>query len=1106
MVYLVYAAPSEATCTKLMKHISSVMMQLCSGDIETNPGPIEDERLHDELNRAVSVCHANVNGLHEDEMNYIQANFIGKHDIICITETHLKPSSPNDLSLIGYQKLFRRDRIEGTWGGVLVWVSDSLLATRRTDLETGDIESIWLECVAGNKKFLYCGVYRPPSSPVAFWETLQVNLDNAKTFLGCNILLSGDLNADAVTNPSHHTHMLTLANNNHLKIHVDKPTRITPRSKSILDQFISTPPDLVKNVDVLTPVTTSDHSVIVCDLSFKTHTPKSYKRKVWYYDKADFDGFREALMYTDWSNCFLSADPDTMCETWTRQFLKICAEFIPNNVVTIRQNDKPFFNKHLRRKKRSLERVHRKARRSGEESDWADYRRLRNEYISNLREAKANYMDDLENILNESSSLNPKKWWRISKQMLGINDSYGYPVLDAGGRAESNAQVKASMFNNYFLSQSSLNINDHICIEEDDILMNMGLNNISVTKDDVTDLINCIDVTKACGPDGISPRMIREAGSSISEPLNKIFNECLKTGKMPRMWKQAHVIPIYKKGSRNLVDNYRPVSLLSCIGKLFERIVFKYLFNYLRDNDILSRFQSGFMPGDSTVNQLVHLYHIFSEALDQRKIVRVVFCDISKAFDRVWHDGLIYKLKRIGITGGLLSWFQNYLSDRYQRVVIDGAASPLGRIEAGVPQGSVLGPLLFLVYINDIVDDIQSNIRLFADDTSVYVIVDEDQLEDGTRMLNSDLEKMESWASQWFVKFSVPKTKSMTISNKSKHDVPPLSMKGDVLSDTTQHKHLGITLNSSLTWSTHITELCNTASRRVDLLSRLRFKLNRTTLDLMYKTFVRPCMEYGCVIWDGCTQADADRLEAVQLRAGRLVSGAVKYTSHSLIYEELGWETLRARRKRFQLLLFHKMFYGDAPEYLNEILPLNVTERTHYALRSALPLNITTIKTRLSSHYNSFLPSVVRHWNELPAAIRSIRDHKSFKNALISMGKSTDFNTRKLFNLGRRRTNVVHARLRMNCSNLKAHLFDMHVITDQQCVCGAPREDTAHYFLECQMYSILRDRLFQTIMNITSVSLGIILYGNSRLTLKENIDIFQAVHEYIEKSNRFNTK
>ena len=202
------------------------------------------------------------------------------------------------------------------------------------------------------------------------------------------------------------------------------------------------------------------------------------------------------------------------------------------------------------------------------------------------------------------------------------------------------------------------------------------------------------------------------------------------------LWKMADISAIFKgKGSEELPTNYRPISITSCLGKIMEKIIFKYLYNYLEQHSILTKHQSGFRPKDSTVNQLLEIYHIIMENLDKGKDIKFVFCDISKAFDKVWHEGLIYKLRKYGIDGTLISWFKSYLSNRNQRVINEGYKSQWESTSAGVPQGSFLGPYLFLVYINDIVENINCNVRLFADDTSLLTVIENN---DSIKLLNED--------------------------------------------------------------------------------------------------------------------------------------------------------------------------------------------------------------------------------------------------------------------------------------------------------------------------------------------------------------------------------
>jgi hypothetical protein len=421
---------------------------------------------------------------------------------------------------------------------------------------------------------------------------------------------------------------------------------------------------------------------------------------------------------------------------------------------------------------------------------------------------------------------------------MGNNKSSTYPSLVSRGDIFSTDEEKANLFNETFLEISTLNAQPPE-LPDMDLLTDQELENIIVKEQDVKDILSTINVNKAYGPDNLSPRLIKEAGVTIVAVLTRIFNLSLAKGIFPKLWKKANVLPIFKKAEQFFPTNYRPISLLCILAKIFEKVVFKYVFNYFRDNFMITVWQSGFLPGVSTVTQLIEIYDQFCRAVSHGKDIRVVFLDISKAFDRVWHAGLLYKLKKHGIKGRLLAWFMDYLKDRQQRVIINGVASQWGNIEAGVPQGSVLGPLLFLIFINDITNTIKNcKIRLFADDTCLFIEVDNHVI--AADKVNEDLALIHDWSNKWLVSFSPQKTRDLVITNKGQTVFPNLTFNDQIIDQVKTHKHLGVTLSSDLGWKAHMYDMGKKAYNCLGILRPLRMKIDRRSLETLYKSFIRP--------------------------------------------------------------------------------------------------------------------------------------------------------------------------------------------------------------------------------------------------------------------------
>ena len=436
---------------------------------------------------------------------------------------------------------------------------------------------------------------------------------------------------------------------------------------------------------------------------------------------------------------------------------------IPNKTITLRPTEPNWINSHIKREIRKRKRLFRNAKRKNTITSWNKFKTKRNEVTLMIRDAKKQYNDKLiSDILNSNN--NSKRWHKIVNQIIApVNNTKSIQFLEINGEIIESDFEMAEALNNYFVEQSTLN-ESNASLPEFQPPNHEVLENIIISDEDVIEAINMVKPNKASGPDLISPRLFKEGANQLVLPLRKLFNLSLILGEFPASWKRSNVTAIHKKDDRSNPSNYRPISLLNYAGKLMERCIHKHMTNYLIEHSVISPFQSGFQAGDSTVNQLLYICNEISNALDDNKEFRIVFLDISKAFDRVWHRGLLFKLKSIGISGNLLNWFTNYLSDRYQRVCMNNATSSWKKINAGVPQGSILGPLLFIIFINDIVNDINSSIRLFADDTCIFEIVDDPAASAAT--LNDDLKKILDWAKTWLVLFNALKTEALLASKK----------------------------------------------------------------------------------------------------------------------------------------------------------------------------------------------------------------------------------------------------------------------------------------------------------------------------------------------------
>ena len=1054
--------------------LADAIILLCAGDIARNPGP----NIH---SRDLSVCHLNVQSL-LSKVDLVAIE-LSKFDVITVSETWLDSTiSTSDILIPNYQDPIRLDR-NRHGGGVAMYFKKCIPYTERQDLYLPGLEAIWAEILLSNKKVLIGTFYLHPRFDN--WNMVQVSIEQA-LLQSPNVILLGDFNQNMLDTSKCHD-ILDILNTFNLNQHIDSPTRVTAHSQSIIDLVITSDTLSCSSKGTLDPFC-SDHHTIYFSTSFMKIKQHTYKRKIWLYENGNYDDYRHQLEQCIWPENDQTVEQQVECIT--NNILQSADLSIPNKTVTIRPLDPPWFHNEIRLQIRARNRIHKKAKRTNNPNDWANFRTSRNNVINLIRNSKINYFKKLSDSLSHDN-LTSRQWWKVTKQFLNDQKSSDIPFLIENNIQLNSPKDKAEILNNFFCKQSD--IDDSNAALPPDRPSLSSFTDINITTQDVSDAIKLICPNKASGPDFINPRLIKEGKDILSPHLSRLFNKSLQQSSFPDTWKTANVIPVYKKGEKSDPSNYRPISLLSCLSKVFERCVFKHFYNYINSNSLITAVQSGFTPNDSAVFQLIDLYNCFSRAIDDGKEVRVVFCDISKAFDRVWHTGLLYKLRSIGVGGTALAWFHSYLEDRVQRVALEGDLSTYKQVKAGVPQGSILGPLLFLIYINDIVEDIGSYIRLFADDTSLYIIVENPNV--GADILNMDLEKIHQWSNTWLVKFNPNKTEELLISRKrTPPHHPPLTMNNIPIKTVTTHKHLGLTFNKTCTWSDHIQDITGKAWKRVNLLRKLKFDLTRKTLLIIYTSFIRPLLEYGDTVWDNCSIGEANEIEKVQIEACRIITGATKSCSKIKVLAEAGLESLQSRRYKHRLITFYKMVNHLTPPYLHLLVPPSNFQASQRNLRSRDNIQIPTFHTNLYS--NSFLPNTIREWNTLPEHIKNLPSLSSFKHYL-----NRDIHrVPQYYYHGDRKLQILHTRLRLGCSSLNADLYTNHISLDNTCTCGEI-ENAQHYLLHCHVYREIRRN---TIAKLTvPITIDILLNGCPLYDDNVNSNIFQVVQEFIKDSKRF---
>jgi molybdopterin converting factor small subunit len=428
---------------------------------------------------------------------------------------------------------------------------------------------------------------------------------------------------------------------------------------------------------------------------------------------------------------------------------------------------------------------------------------------------------------------------------------------------------------------------------------------IDITEKMVWDELKNLSPGKSAGPDGIHPRVLSEAREEILHPLLLIFRKSVETGVVPSAWKDAEVVPIFKKGQKSSPGNYRPVSLTSVCSKILERIVRSHIMAHVNANQLFTPAQHGFRPSRSCTTQLLTVTEDWTRWEEDGLPYDCIYLDYRKAFDSVPHERLLSKLYALGIRGKLHCWIRSFLSGRRQRVRVENSLSSWRPVTSGIPQGSVLGPTLFLCFINDLPKVVKGRVALFADDTKLYGTSEK---EDEISSLQKDVDELYKWSTQWQLPFNEEKCKVIYYGRHNKRNV--YHMNNKPIATAEEEKDLGVLFDESMDYARHINSVTKKANSRVGLVRRCFRSLDEKPFKTLYKSLIRPVVEYASSVAHPVHTKEEDKLEGVQRRASKLPS-RLKDLSYSERLHELKLPTLRYRRKRADVLQTWRILHNE---------------------------------------------------------------------------------------------------------------------------------------------------------------------------------------------------
>jgi hypothetical protein len=893
--------------------------------------------------------------------------------IILLTETWLSSSIPDSLVSIRGYTLFRRDRFGKRGGGVCMYFANRVLTNFKIQPISGDfrgIEALFLGVHSKTVSFVLGCVYRPPSSSISD-DKILIDFIKGLADTSQKIFIFGDFNMPDLLWPldssgpfSNSSQLMAdLIINSHLCQLVSEPTRFRlNQTPSTLDLIISSDDNSLTNLKYLSPIGISDHVTLGIELQIYS-CPRlktvSFERTV-----VEWAAVNQHLSVVDW-NLLLSNT--SMTHNW-KVFKTTLQDMIAQHTTRVtfkRSSKKPWIDSKilkLIRKKRSLWRTF---RRTGAESDYKTHRAFSNKLSTTIKEARTRY---------EASIANSKDTKHFHKHIrTQLSGPVGTPqVRDITGSVTDNSDVVADIFADVFSKVFTKESRDRIPAVPGPPNSTF-LSDIDFLETVVCEKIRKLKVSKSPGPDLITAKVLSNCAAELSVPLSVLMKQSFRSGVLPPDWRSAIVRPIFKKGDKFDAANYRPVSLTSLVVKAMESIIYDQVVRFLLDCDLIPLQQHGFLPGKSIQSNLLACLADWTREVDNGNSVDVLYLDFSKAFDRVPKRRLISKLQHLGISGNLLAWINAFLSERTFCVRVGESYSRPVRVHSGVPQGSVLGPLLFIAYTADLGCILRSPFAMYADYIKVYNISNQ------SMALEQDLLAIHDWSCDWLLPLNSDKCGVLHIGNTNPKHIYRIN--GKELASFDNYRDLGVTVSFDLSWSNHILKITKKANSMLFLLNKVFRKSSPAIFAKLYKTYVRPVLEFANCVWTPVLQRDIQLLESVQRRATRVPFGRSRpqYTARLSL---MGIPSLSARRVRGDLLVvFRALSSQQSP--IRHLFTLHEGGRTRgHSLKLLKDRFVTTARQYFLTN------RIFDQWNSLPPEIVNCKTADSFKAKYDSLLKS----------------------------------------------------------------------------------------------------------------------